>query len=136
LSGESLRTNDDAMFHPDQAEWLARLYVGNADPYDPQLSPVFADFERLPPLLVHVGGDELLRDDARRIAAAARQAGVACALSEWRDIVHGWQLFPFFLPEARRSIDQASAFLFQAVGAEEVTADGDRRSRGSSAASR
>ena len=116
LSGESLRTNDgrDPMFHGTHAAWVASLYLGGADPRDPHVSPVHADLTGLPPLLIHVGETELLLDDARRIAAKAEACGVVHSLGIWPDVVHGWQLLPAILPEARRSIDEAVAFILAA----------------------
>lgn len=116
LAGETLRANDarDPMFHGLHAAWVAKLYLGEADPCDPHISPVYADLTGLPPLLVHVGETELLLDDARRIAARAREADVEVSLEIWPDVVHGWQLLPAILPEARRSIDRAAAFIANA----------------------
>ena len=117
LTGESLRTNEalDPLFHARHAAWVASLYVGEADPRDPHVSPVYADLAGLPPLLLHVGDTEIILDDSRRIAARAREAGVRLSFSVWRDVVHGWQLLPAILPEARRSLDEASTFLKAAV---------------------
>ena len=117
LSGESFVSNDgrDPMFRAIHAEWVASLYLGGADPRDPHISPVFADLAGLPPLLLHVGETELLLDDARRIAANAVSVGVDVTLSVWRDVVHGWQLMPAILPEARHSIDEATAFMTAAM---------------------
>jgi acetyl esterase/lipase len=57
-------------------------YVAHSDARDPLISPVYGDWHGLPPLLVHVGEEELLLDDAARIAAAARARPVlTCA---WR----------------------------------------------------
>jgi acetyl esterase/lipase len=119
LAGESLRANEalDAMFHGRHAAWVASLYLGGADPRDPHVSPVYANLTGLPPLLIHVGETELLLDDARRIAARAQADGLTVSFSVWRDVVHGWQLFPAVLPEARRSIDEAAAFMRRDAGA-------------------
>lgn len=113
LEGESLRSNEalDPMFHGIHAAYVASLYVGDTDPRDPHLSPVHADLSGLPPLLVHVGATELLLDDSRRIVARAEAAGVRVSFTIWRDVVHGWQLMSAVLPEARRSIDEAAAFI-------------------------
>ena len=40
-------------------------------------SPLFAELQGLPPLLVQVGTAEVLLDDSTRLAERARQAGVA-----------------------------------------------------------
>lgn len=113
LEGESMRAHEtlDPMFHGAHAAYVASLYVGEADPRDPHVSPVRADFSGLPPLIVHVGENELLFDDAKRVAERANEAAVPVSFAAWRDVVHGWQLLPALLPEARRSIDQAVAFV-------------------------
>jgi monoterpene epsilon-lactone hydrolase len=44
---------------------LAHAYLGNGDTKTPLASPLFADLRHLPPLLVQVGSEEVLLDDAR-----------------------------------------------------------------------
>src|SRR5688500_6492387 len=43
---------------------MAPAYAGARDPKAPLLSPLYADLRGLPPLLVQVGSDEVLLDDA------------------------------------------------------------------------
>src|SRR5690606_20533324 len=43
----------------DELRKSAQHYVGTRDPADPMASPLFADLAGLPPLLIHVGGDEV-----------------------------------------------------------------------------
>jgi epsilon-lactone hydrolase len=57
----------------------------------PLASPLYADLYGFPPLLVQVGGDEILLTDATRVAEPARQAGVAITLHRAEGIWHGWQ---------------------------------------------
>ena len=64
----------------------------------------------LPPLLIHVGDREILRDDSVRLADHARDAGVAVELQVWPVVPHVWQLAQF-VPEAGRSMSGAAAFL-------------------------
>ena len=50
-------------------EWRGRtLYLGDTDPRTPLASPYFADLTGLPPLLVQVGTNDPLLDQARRLA--------------------------------------------------------------------
>ena len=58
-------------------ESMATDYVGESDPADPRCSAVFADLSGLPPLLIQVGENEILYDDAVRIrdAGAGRRGG-------------------------------------------------------------
>jgi epsilon-lactone hydrolase len=112
-TGESVRTNAArcAMFHGPAVGPTARLYLGNADPRNPLASPLYADLSGLPPLLIHVGADETLRDDSTRVADKARAAGVPVELKIWPVVPHVWQLAPQLIPEARQSLDEATEFL-------------------------
>ena len=101
----------DAMFRPESLGRLVPAYMGGADPLDPRASPIEADLAGLPPLLIHVGAREILRDDSVRLARKAETAGVRVALTVWPVVPHVWQLAQTVLPEARRSMAEASAFL-------------------------
>ena len=76
----------------------------------PLISPVYGDWRGLPPLLIHVGEDEILRDDAARITAAARAAGVAVRLETYPRMWHVFQIF-LALPQAGESLDDVARFL-------------------------
>ena len=125
-TGESLRTNDSscAMFHGSAVAPEARRYLGDADPRHPLASPLYADLRGLPPLLIHAGRDEVLRDDSTRFAERARAAGVAVDLMIWPAVPHAWQLAQTTVPEARESLREASAFLRAAVASQPAPAAG------------
>ncbi|MYJ02263.1 MAG: alpha/beta hydrolase, partial [Chloroflexi bacterium] len=55
--------------------WAA-MYAGDADRSDPFLSPVFADYDGICPLLLQAGSVEMICRDTERVAAKAREAGV------------------------------------------------------------
>lgn len=101
----------DAMFQPESLGRLVPVYMGGADPMDPRASPIEADLAGLPPLLIHVGAREILRDDSVRLARKAEAAGVRVALTVWPVVPHVWQLAQTVLPEARQSVAEAGAFL-------------------------
>lgn len=101
----------DAMFDPRALANLGPLYLAGADPADPRVSPLLADLAGLPPLLFHVGEREVLRDDSVRMADKARAAGVAVELEVFPVVAHVWQFAHSVLPEGRRSLDGAAAFL-------------------------
>ena len=112
-TGDSIRTNTDrcAMFSGSDIAASARYYLGDTDPRDPLASPLYADLSGLPPLLIHVGADEVLRDDSTRLAERARAAGVSVELKIWPVVPHAWQLAPHLIPEARQSLRESAAFL-------------------------
>jgi acetyl esterase/lipase len=72
---------------------------------------VYADLAGLPPLLLHVGATELLLDDARRVHEAVRRAGGESRLEVFDGGFHGWQMLAPFVPEATRSLRDATEFI-------------------------
>ena len=111
-TGKSFVTNAerDAMFWAPGFKSAATFYLGNTSAKHPLASPLYADLSRLPPMLIHVGEREILRDDSVRLAERARAAGVTVDLRVWPVVPHVWQLAQF-VPEARSSVELASNFL-------------------------
>jgi cation diffusion facilitator CzcD-associated flavoprotein CzcO/acetyl esterase/lipase len=105
-----LNAGHDAMFDPAQLPHLAAAYLAGADPTQPLASPLYGDMAGLPPLLLHVGESEVLRDDSIRLAQKAREAGVTVELQVFPGVAHVWQLVRQ-LPESRRSVRAAATFL-------------------------
>ena len=85
--------------------------LGDHDPADPAVSPLFADLSGLPPLLIQVGTDEILLDDARRLDARAREAGVEVTLSEWPGMMHDFHFAAMMLAEGRQAYDEMGRFV-------------------------
>ena len=112
VSGPSVRRHEacDALFTRKTILLGARAILGTARARDPLASPVFSDLHGLPPLLLHVGENEALRDDSERLMRKAQEAGVDAQIKIWPDVPHAWQLMTF-IPEALRSRDEAIAFL-------------------------
>jgi acetyl esterase/lipase len=77
---------------------------------DPLAAPIHASLEGLPPLLVHVGGAEVLLDEGLQLARNARLAGVDTQLDVWQDMIHAWHVFGGQVPEACEAIDQVGQF--------------------------
>ena len=70
------RAAADPYFTQSQATELVRSYLNGADPSNPSASPLHADLAGLPPILVHVGDDEVLLDDALCYVVRAVDTGV------------------------------------------------------------
>lgn len=89
----------------------AEHFAGSLSPGDPRISVIDADLGGLPPLLVQVGGAELLEDECREFAERARAAGVQVQLDVLVDMPHAGQLFAAYAPEGARAITRAATFL-------------------------
>jgi acetyl esterase/lipase len=113
-TGESMTTvTDDPMLDKPLILHFARFYLadGRIPARTPLASPLHADLRDLPPLLIQASRDEVLRDDAVRVAAKAKAAGVACELDLTAEVPHVWQIFAGMLPEGQQALDRAGAFL-------------------------
>lgn len=140
LASHSLADNAsiDPMLNARDLPRLVELYLAGADPHMPYASPVYGDTKGLPPTLIHVGGDEILRDDAVRMAEALRYGGCHAELEVWPRMPHVWHLFAPVMPEARRAIARIGDFVearFEGVptSAEEITNEVQLRRLGASA---
>jgi epsilon-lactone hydrolase len=76
---------------------------------------VTADLTGLPPILVQVGTNEMLLDDARRLALRASDAEVDVVLDVTAKVPHVFQSFTGVLDEADEALDRAALFLRQRV---------------------
>jgi acetyl esterase/lipase len=119
MTGESLRANAgaDPALRSEHTACFARSYLAGADPRSPYASPLYGDPAGLPPSLIQVGSDEILRDDSARMADRLRAAGCRVELEIWPRMPHSWQLFARVLPEGRRAIERVGAFLREELGA-------------------
>jgi acetyl esterase/lipase len=112
-TGESLVTRKelDPFIDPSGVEETATRYTGDTDRRHPLVSPLYADLSGLPPLLIHVGGAEVLYDDAARMADAARSAGVEVEFADWPDAFHVWHMMAGLIPEADEAVSAAGAWI-------------------------
>lgn len=101
LTGPSWQYNSqvDPMFSLEAGPLLADIYCPGQDHGNPQLSPLFGNWNGLPPLLFHAGSTEMLLDDSVRAQDRAVQAGVMAQIEVFYALPHVWQLMTG-LPEA------------------------------------
>ncbi|MFW9928985.1 MAG: alpha/beta hydrolase [Candidatus Thorarchaeota archaeon] len=92
--------------------WWTHAYIGDHNPLDPLLSPLFGDLKGIPPLLIQASTCEMLYGDAERFAITAKTADVNVKLEIWDDMPH---VFPYFgltsLPEAQEAINNIKKFV-------------------------
>ncbi|GLW69424.1 alpha/beta hydrolase [Kitasatospora phosalacinea] len=113
LGGASYRSRKEAdpIFTEDDIRAYADHYLGAGDRTNPLASPLFADLTGLPPLLVQVGSNELLLDDAVRLAARAAEQDVTVTLEVESGLPHVFQQQFGRLDEADAALDRAARFL-------------------------
>ena len=119
-TGESYRGNAGKCLSP-EGTWTAfsKHYVGDHDPGLPWISPLYGDLSGLPPLLIFVGGDEILLDDSVRFAERAKDAGVNVTLRVGEGLFHCYPVCAPIFPEATRAMDEICVFIKNALNANE-----------------
>ena len=115
-SGESYVTNKDA--DPSLTEELLRFYAKcyADDVRAPEVSPLFAELDGLPPSLIFVGGDEILLDDSKRMHEKLLQSGCKSQLVIAPERWHAYVLY--MLNENMSDFDTINQFLSRVMAAE------------------
>ena len=113
MTAESYTTkaSDDPIVTRDGVIGMAQAYLQGQDAQTPLASPLFADLSGLPPLLIQVGTEEVLLDDAEKLAAKAKAAGVNVTLEVWDEMIHVWHFFYPLLSEGREAIARIGEFV-------------------------
>jgi acetyl esterase/lipase len=113
MTGNSIRTlaDIDPIVKLASVKMQASNYIGTNDPKSPFISPIHADFTDFPPILIHVGSDEMLLDDSKRVANKARQAGVNVTLKIYDEMWHFFHVFYRLMPEAKAATKEVGMFI-------------------------
>lgn len=113
LSGETLQTNAaiDPSLTPEGLLRRQKEYVGANDASSGYVSPIFANLTGLPPVLIQVGGNEILLSDSTRMATKAAEDQVAVVLEATPGVPHVFVAFAGILDEADAALDSGARFL-------------------------
>lgn len=117
-SGDSYRRNaeNDPTISLERHEEVGAWYVDQADPKNPILSPMFADLEGMPPILLQVGDIEVMLDDAKVFALHAKEAKVEVDLQIWPRMWHVWHQWAPEVPEAMDGFAKIGEFVKRHLG--------------------
>lgn len=111
------RKDRDPMINPDNIAGSAAQYLNGKDAESHLASPVFARLDGLPPLLIQVGTEEVLYDDAVRLAGRAVEAHIDVTFEAWDGMFHVWHAFYSMLDEGRDAIAVMGQFFKDKTGA-------------------
>jgi monoterpene epsilon-lactone hydrolase len=107
----AVNADRDPMFVAEDIRRYADAYLGNQSPLDPLASPLLSDLAGLPPMLIQVGRNEVLLDDARSLDAKVRAAGGSSRLHIYEAVPHGWHFGAPFVPESRAALREIAEFI-------------------------
>lgn len=111
-SGESYKTKNRYSLAPlDSWTVFSKHYVGNGNPENPLISPLFGNLAGLPPILVNAGADDELYDDGEQFALKASSSGVDVTFKKGERQVHCYPLLAPMFPEATKAMQEITGFI-------------------------
>lgn len=109
--GASMHTHEATDIGPARwIRWCAEMAIASQHKDDVRIRPTGAELSGLPPLLVQVGGAEMLHDQGVKLVHALEAAGVDVRLHVEPDAFHVWQLLGGVLQEADDAVAQVCRF--------------------------
>ncbi|SEG94241.1 virginiamycin B lyase [Nonomuraea solani] len=120
FAAEPVTTGGRDSIDPSIMGSIATQYLAGARPDQAPQSPVYGDLCGLPPILLPVGGDEVLLGDARRFAEAAAAAGTPVDLDVYEGMPHAFHAAVLFaedehLPTARTFLGRLTEWAAKGV---------------------
>ncbi|MBY0501306.1 MAG: alpha/beta hydrolase [Alphaproteobacteria bacterium] len=113
ITGDSIitRATKDPLFNGDLLRGVVRHIVSEKNSKDPYISPLYGEYKGLPPLLMIVGGREILFDDTLRVVEKAKRAGVNVNFDIYEEMFHVFPLFSDVFPEGHNAINKIALFM-------------------------
>lgn len=115
-TGDSYETNfeKDPLFgNTTDSMIYSNAYYGENDPKIPYISPLYGDYEGLPPMLFQVGSAEMLLSDSARAAKKAKAAGCEVQLTIYDEMFHVFQLGMRKMKESRAAWKEVEEFILR-----------------------
>ena len=121
LSGWSVLQNQksDTAMNWEILFQCARHYLRKSNPSDAYASPAFANLKDFPPIMVHAGSAEILRDDASKLGDRAADAGTAVSVEIYDGMGHLFQA-DIRANEAKVSLARLGQFIRAKTGAAQL----------------
>jgi monoterpene epsilon-lactone hydrolase len=113
LCADSFNKNalSDPMLTKEILQRGADAYRGDIQSADARISPVFADLNGLPPMLIQVGSEEILLDDALQLSKRAERSGIKVDCHVYSGMWHNFQMFNGFLKTSDDALDEIAQFI-------------------------
>ena len=90
---------------------MLEAYVGQADPKDPRISPIYGDFSDFPPAFIQAGSGESLAAGALRIVDKLVRAGNEVHFTFGKGMPHTFAMDYAIYPEAENAMNEILTFI-------------------------
>lgn len=89
-------------------------FIGDADRYDPLVSPLFGDYTSFPKSLFIVGNNEMLLDDTLQVVEKIKENNNDVELIKGKGMFHIYPIHIKYLPESRKAHKRIREFISDA----------------------
>ncbi len=102
--------DSDPMLTAEYVYGVRNAYAGGETDFtNPSLSPLYADLVEMPPTLIQVGSNEILRGDSEDLYKKLHKNGCMTHLKVYSGGWHVFQMLP--MPKAARALDDVDTFI-------------------------
>lgn len=114
VASRTTKIECDPWFNADSIDAQAgQLYAGQTSLKNPLVSPLYAELQNLPPILIQAASDDTLLDDSVELYTKAKAAGLDITLQLWEGMWHVWHNFSPAVPEATEAINKIGEYVQQ-----------------------
>jgi acetyl esterase/lipase len=107
----STKAETEAVLRTDVLREWASAYTNGSNLSNPLVSPVYADFNGFPPLMIQVGSNEILLGDSILLAEKAKADGAQVELKIWDGMWHVWHALGNLIPESKKAFEEIGQFV-------------------------
>ena len=100
----------DRMLHPEPLVEFARFYAGDWDLKDQRVSPLFGNFDALPPISIFIGTHDILYPDTQKLVAMMEANSLPMNMYIYPEMFHVWMGIPW-LKESKMVLKQIGELL-------------------------
>lgn len=111
----TVNENKDFMVKRGAAGPLSRMYVGDADPMDPFVSPILGDFAGFPAVFISCDANESLYADSLALYEKCKAAGVRVHLTIAEGAFHAFATSGTNAPETHKLLEDSIWFMNKSV---------------------
>ncbi|MHA2123521.1 MAG: alpha/beta hydrolase, partial [Promethearchaeota archaeon] len=113
FEGDSYKTrkDQDAVLTLEGLSESAKMYLNGVDPYNPFVSPLYANLTGLPPLYIEAGDYEVFLDEVSEFAKKAEEVGVDVTYHLYPEMPHVHQSLDLTIPEVQTSIQSIGQYI-------------------------
>lgn len=86
-------------------------YCGETSPFDPLLSPAYAEYHGFPNMLIQCGDRETSESDSDTLYKKALEAEIKVKLTKYKDMWHDFQYLTPFLKESKLAWKEIAEFI-------------------------